>query len=590
MRNLNIKYTFSSLFLLTTFVGFAQKKDDKIGTEVVNIVKPYSPTISDAFKVKETPKVEDEETAQKEPIKYSIFSFPVASTFTPTKGVAANVDKEAKQHIFQNYVRFGGGNYGTLDGELSLTYDLSKTNYVAALVNHRSSTGGIKDVVLDDAYSKSGVQLLYGSKQRELDWNIGLAYDRKMFNWYGLPTEFITPENSQTIEDMDVKNVYNQFRVTGNLKAMEGAFDKATVSFSHFSDKLKSSENNFYLKPTISFEAAGFKFKNDFIIDYLGGSFENNYAGTQGIEYSYFNLAIQPSILFQEDAYSIQAGLGIMYSNGKNDEESNNSFNIYPQVKASYNLVDGLLVAYAGAEGYLKQNTYANLVSENPFVSPTLFIKPTSQLYDLYVGIQGKISHAVSFNAKANYKKENDYAFFVNNLLNLSQDTSLSNNQGYGYGNSFQVIYDDLASIGLFGELRYDISKTASVGVNAQINSYTTDLDEAYLLPTFKVGADVSFDITKKWSAAANLFFVGERQGLEMYAQNDEFGSLLIENRKVTLDSYFDLNAKVQYKHNERWAGFLKLNNIASQNYAQFTNVPVQGFQVLVGASYNFDF
>ena len=37
--------------LFTTIQISAQKKDENIGTEVVNVVKPYTPTISDAFKV-----------------------------------------------------------------------------------------------------------------------------------------------------------------------------------------------------------------------------------------------------------------------------------------------------------------------------------------------------------------------------------------------------------------------------------------------------------------------------------------------------------------------------------------------------------
>jgi len=45
--------------------SFAQVKDENIGSEVVNIVKPYTPTISDAFKVKETPVLEDEEEQKK---------------------------------------------------------------------------------------------------------------------------------------------------------------------------------------------------------------------------------------------------------------------------------------------------------------------------------------------------------------------------------------------------------------------------------------------------------------------------------------------------------------------------------------------
>ncbi len=33
------------------------RENDTINTDVVNVVKPYAPTISDAFKVKETPTI-----------------------------------------------------------------------------------------------------------------------------------------------------------------------------------------------------------------------------------------------------------------------------------------------------------------------------------------------------------------------------------------------------------------------------------------------------------------------------------------------------------------------------------------------------
>ena len=38
------------LILASLQIVSAQKKDENIGTEVVNVVKPYTPTISDAFK------------------------------------------------------------------------------------------------------------------------------------------------------------------------------------------------------------------------------------------------------------------------------------------------------------------------------------------------------------------------------------------------------------------------------------------------------------------------------------------------------------------------------------------------------------
>ncbi|MBT8385068.1 MAG: TonB-dependent receptor, partial [Bacteroidia bacterium] len=75
--------------LLTSTVFFAQvKKKDTLGTEVINVVKPYTPTVSDAFKIKSAPEINDEQISKKKAIKYAIFSFPVASTFTPAKGTA----------------------------------------------------------------------------------------------------------------------------------------------------------------------------------------------------------------------------------------------------------------------------------------------------------------------------------------------------------------------------------------------------------------------------------------------------------------------------------------------------------------------
>ena len=47
-------YIFSLLFLSLCGMVIAQEEDN-IGTETVTVVKPYSPTVSDAFKIKSSP-------------------------------------------------------------------------------------------------------------------------------------------------------------------------------------------------------------------------------------------------------------------------------------------------------------------------------------------------------------------------------------------------------------------------------------------------------------------------------------------------------------------------------------------------------
>ena len=82
---MKISFQYTAIVVLISCFSFSQKKEENIGTEVINVVKPYTPTISDAYKIKEVPSLEEEVATQKETIKYTIFSFPVASTFTPNK-------------------------------------------------------------------------------------------------------------------------------------------------------------------------------------------------------------------------------------------------------------------------------------------------------------------------------------------------------------------------------------------------------------------------------------------------------------------------------------------------------------------------
>ena len=182
MKSSNLYKSITALFLLGSLLGYSQKKDENIGTEVVNVVKPYTATISDAFKVKETPSLNDDEITKKENVQYNIFSFPVASTFTPAKGKAAAVDKAKRDKLYSNYATLGFGNYGTILGELFVTENISSTDYIGGMFRHHSSQGGIKEVALDDSFYNTALDLTYGSQQRDYNWNLDLGYQNQVYN------------------------------------------------------------------------------------------------------------------------------------------------------------------------------------------------------------------------------------------------------------------------------------------------------------------------------------------------------------------------------------------------------------------------
>jgi outer membrane receptor protein involved in Fe transport len=137
--------------------------------------------------------------------------------------------------------------------------------------------------------------------------------------------------------------------------------------------------------------------------------------------------------------------------------------------------------------------------------------------------------------------------------------------------------------------LKADFSKTVSFGVDATFSNYSVDLEaEAWNLPALEVGSSIDVNITKKWYAGANFFYIGERFDSRQLLSFDPIIS--DAPTKQTLEGYFDLNAHVGYKYSDRLTAFIRAHNIANQDYQRWLDYPVQGFQAIIGASYKFDF
>nr|WP_268849474.1 TonB-dependent receptor [Flavobacterium aestivum] len=573
------------LLLLSQYT-FAQNKQGNIGTEVVNVVKPYAPTISDAFKVKEVPVITNDENAKKENVKYSILPFPVASTFLPSKGNAQGVEKAKQVRLFKNYTTLGIGNYGALNAELYVTDDLNNNDYVSGMFRHQSSRGGLKDVVLDNGFYDTAIDLVYGTNEEGMAWNVNAGYQNQIYNWYGLPANFgntlTLQEKMALVNSIDSQQSYNTIKLGGTIALEEGIFSNANLEFNHFSDAYNSSENRFLLTPTFKFDVMDEAIKTKFIIDYVGGSFKSNYLGTntEALKYGYTNFGIVPSFEMIKDDWTLNLGAGLMYSKGT--ENKTNKFYVYPSVTASYKVVGDLMIFYAGAIGDLQQNTYKDLVDTNPFVSPTLEIKPTNELYDIHAGLKGKLASTVSYDIKASYTYDENKALFLSNDY-----TEKSTNANYAFGNSLHVVYDDMKTIRFYGEIKADLAKGVTVGVDGTLSSYSNKFEkEAWNLPAIQLNSTLDFAITEKWFAGVNLFYVGERKDQQI---NTDI-VYVVAPGPITLDGYLDLNANVRFKYNERFTAFVKANNITNNGYQKWLNYPVQGFQLMLGANYKFDF
>jgi len=562
----HIKHIVTAVVTLSAAVSFSQEKElDTIKTGVIDVIKPYAPSISDAFKVKEIPTLDDEVSQTKKEIKYNIFSIPVASTFTPAKGKAQGLEKAKKVTLYDNYASLGVGNFTTIVGDVYVNHAFNRQESIGGYISHHSSGGGIKGLDFDDDFIDSKININYTKQLRDLSWRTEGGFQYQNFNWYGVPESQIA---AATIADIDTGHAFLNAHVGGDINFKDTYINSGHVLFRHFADNQDSGENRLTFNTLVDVPIRDKEISTVFKIDYLGGGFKQGYNTNTALNYGNIQVGLSPTYKLQQDDLSLSLGVSTYYLN--DIELGDNKFFIYPNIKASYRLASDVLLAYAGVTGDLIQNSYQGFTARNSFVSPTLFITPTSQQYNAFVGLKGKLTSTMSYNISGSYISERDKALFKNNDIIATTDS-------YTYGNSFGVVYDDVNTFGASAQINLDINRNFKLALKGEYFNYDTKSEnQAWNLPELRGSLFLDYQINAKWFAGANLFFVGERQD-----QFFEPASILLPTPQVVnLESYFDANAHAGYHITPQWSAFLKLNNIANQGYQQWQNFPVQSFQV----------
>ena len=176
------------------------------------------------------------------------------------------MDKIEKEKLYNNYATLGFGNYPTINAELFITQNLSRSNYVGGMLRHLSSQGGIDGLVLDDKFYNTSLDVTYRVRERDMSWNVDLGVKNQIYNWYGLPTETIFFDDP-TIAGIDSKQTYNTIALGGKMSFKDGIFNDASMQFKRFSDGLDSGENRFFIKPCFDFDVMNQKIKGDCVVE-----------------------------------------------------------------------------------------------------------------------------------------------------------------------------------------------------------------------------------------------------------------------------------------------------------------------------------
>jgi hypothetical protein len=539
--------------LLLNFSAFSQ--EDKLKKEV-QVVRPYEPTISDAFKLNILPQIDD--TVRIVPtFSYNLTLRPVTIDFPISSIAPARITSEPLTRINKAYFMAGFGNYSSPLAEIFITNGRSEKLSLGASFRYNSSFGDIKldnNELVDGTFQRIAASA-FGKrvfKKSALAGNID--FNRFSYGFYGYDhINLTTPPDVNAQHQQRAEFAVKYFSTHSDSSHLNYNFDSR---FTNFIDNFGMQQNTFIVQSN---------FDRHLKIEKFGGNVEFvHHMNSSGISPSNNTiLRVSPWIGLFGKQWRVQAGLGITI----NINNFGSQTNLYPIAQLSYNVISNYVIPYFQFSGYLEDNSYSKILNENPWILPGLNLSNSSHKFIIKGGIKGNLSPRIAYNLSARYSLIDSAYFFVNAVD--PTNTFLENR--------FDVVYDNIQLKTFMGELTIAPTNTLKFFFNAEYNIYTMkDVVVPWHKPTFIGRAHVSYSINNKVLLNAGLFVEGNRQV-----------RALDGNPKV-INGISDLNIGGEYRFNKRVSLFLNLNNLTASKYQLWYLYPAQQFNARGGFTYNF--
>jgi hypothetical protein len=536
---------------------FVYGQDDKL-TKEVQVVRPYEPSISDAFKINQMPQVED--TIRITPIfSYNLVLRPTTIDFPVNPIPSARMVAEPLTKVYRGYLKAGFGNYSSPLAEAYFSSSRSKDYSYGVFLQHNSSFGRVKldnDEKVDAPHSLTNVSV-FGKKIFEKSVLAGeVGFKHFGYNFYGYDT--IIDPNSTTINQPD--QMHRAINISGLFHSTHSDSShlnyKLSAGFTNFADKFSMEQNTF----NISANADKF-----FKIERVGGdiSFTHYMYSPEIDSVNNTIFSLSPWIGLFGKEWRVRAG--VSFTLDANRTGSNAYF--YPVGQLSYDIVSHYVIPYVQFSGYLENNSYSKILSENPWVEPGLNVWNTNHKYIMLGGVKGNFSPRIAYNVCASFSLVDSMYFYVNKF-----------EVGESYlENKFGVVYDNIQHKRFMGELTIAPTSKIKLFFQAEFNAYTMqDLEKPWHKPDYIGRAIASYNIQNKILLSAAFYAEGKR-----YIQT-------ANNSFIEIDGLMDLNLSAEYRYNSRVSAFLNLNNITGNRYHVWYLYPVQQFNMRLGLTYAF--
>ena len=582
------KVTLLAIVFIFPFFVLAQEEKEDIGTQEVTVIKSYTPSLQDVFKLRNSPETLDSIVAPKKAVEYSIFSVPVASTFIPSKGTARKLIPKKQKPQFNSGGSLGFGNFNQLLFEYNTNFNIDRRQKIDWILQYNGLLKPMKEVQLDSKQSNLlfNISHQYATSKRNSFSQINFRQHQQSF--YGLRNAI---EDDFILAQIQPQQKLNYFSVSSAWQWYDPLIKKLSLDSYLTTDAFGSAEIevDFSSKFQVLWGGVAITFLPE--VTFLTTSFEEDFYTREVVEYSSGNARM--SLFASKINSNFKFKIGAKATIGIGDEFEETNFFLYPELALSYRPQKGNFAPFLNLTGTLQQNSFRTFTHENPYVAPAIRLQASNIPYLAQLGTRSKFAAGWEFQWNLFYEQNENQPLYQN----LGIDIDRLNIVSYRYANAFEVIYANLHKTGVEAQLGAAFKNGGRLQFKARYANFTFDsvndstslLEQtAFNLPQLSVHFNGTFKLGQKFYLQWYVKHIGERENAyrdNFLGQNMQAAPVLIEN----LEAYTQIDASLQYQLNERWEVFVKGRNLMNESLYQWANYPVYGTQILLGGRYNFD-
>ncbi|MBE6339288.1 MAG: hypothetical protein E7069_00940 [Bacteroidales bacterium] len=589
----------------------AQNDTTTILQKDVEVVNTYLPTIGNPRKLQVAPLMDD--TMSYHPaFRYRSIGKVEHVQTMPDSISAAAMRFVRDESPYKSLLRFGGGNYATFGGELFYNIGVSSKYHLSLNGGHRSTFGKVElpndSGKVKAPLSRTWLAADFARMFKRVVVGMKMNYNNDIFKYYGMQTIYAdstytttTGENALGNELTDGQHqrtsAFDFDFTIGNTMRDHRSYNRfdVNVGFGLFGNTTDLHETDIRVGAMIYMPLK----KNYFFSSRVDvNNFSIKSPSYEGPAYTFSDrkhtdVMVRPRVGVDFDHVNLRLGLKLIFEVGDNKDD----MFLMPDIWADFKFAEDIFTFYAGMTGDYASNSYRSLYARNRYVSADAFnyvwraskkvfvsdifangynIPTTQTPIKFTAGFNSTFSKKVALNAQIEYGSFDDELFFVNK--GFEQQTANANDTVFGYTNRFGVVAENGKLFKATGELIIKPTSKSNILLTAEYYKYRLDyLSKPWYKPQYDISLTSRFFPTDRLLIDAQLRLVGERYAFDQTLRAEK-----------ELDKVIDLNIGAEYYITSRWTAYLRLNNLAAQDWEQWLGYTTQKVNFTLGATFKF--